>query len=172
MEPDEVWAQVHDEGSWRHYEVGAISTDEYARIVGKLLNIELAAEDFIQAWCAATFPGLCHGIEDLYDEVAATGLRVMALSNTNEAHLEFLRRQFPIMQRFQPLYASHEIRARKPDRAAFNHVLQDTGLDARGCIFVDDRPENLVTARSVGMHTILAEGTESVRQGLRRLGII
>jgi putative hydrolase of the HAD superfamily len=168
---EKAWEVMVREGSWMAYEVGAIETDDYVARVAETLACTLTTEEFLDGWCRL-FPGLCEGIEELYEETVAQGLQLLALSNTNAGHLPYLRERFPVMSRFEPLYASHEIRARKPDAAAFRHVLDDTGLPAEGCIFIDDQPENIAAAQELGMATILAEGTESIRRGLELLEVL
>lgn len=43
----------------------------------------------------------------------------------------------------------------KPHRIAFETVLARLGVDPSECLFVDDRHDNLATARALGMRTIL-----------------
>jgi putative hydrolase of the HAD superfamily len=49
--------------------------------------------------------------------------------------------------------------AAKPTRAAFAHVLEETGADPRRAVMVEDTSGNLVEPRRLGMTTVwLAEG--------------
>lgn len=50
----------------------------------------------------------------------------------------------------------------KPARAAFETVLERLGVEGSACAFLDDRVDNLATARALGMRTILVgAGTAS-----------
>lgn len=43
----------------------------------------------------------------------------------------------------------------KPELEAFQAVLAHTGLDPRRCVMFEDSPKNLVTAKALGMRTVL-----------------
>jgi HAD superfamily hydrolase (TIGR01509 family) len=76
------------------------------------------------------------------------------------------------MALFERVFASHELRARKPEREAYLKVISALGLAPAECVFVDDDPANVEAAREVGMRAVLAEGTPSVEAGLRAMGVI
>ncbi|MGA8729644.1 MAG: HAD-IA family hydrolase [Terracidiphilus sp.] len=60
---------------------------------------------------------------------------------------------------------------RKPQPAIYRRALDILGKPAGRILFIDDRAENLVTAASEGMKTILFEGAESLRSDLTDLGV-
>ncbi|TGO56871.1 hypothetical protein BCON_0072g00160 [Botryotinia convoluta] len=55
---------------------------------------------------------------------------------------------------FGEIFTSSTIGLRQPDLAFYRHVLKATGRDARKAILIDNEVQNLVTACSMGMHTI------------------
>ncbi len=96
-----------------------------------------------------------------------------ALSNTNPAHLQELQRAFAaLLARFRRVFVSHEIGHRKPDRAAFEHVLREIALPAHEVLLFDDLPANVAAARACGMQAVQVRGPQDVREGLRRRGLI
>jgi putative hydrolase of the HAD superfamily len=52
----------------------------------------------------------------------------------------------------------------KPDRAIYELALDRMRLPAQACVFVDDHPANLVPARELGLHTVLADGPDTARR--------
>ena len=87
--------------------------------------------------------------------------KVFLLSNTNETHLAFvdgyLRTVYGFdIQHFSTVYFdkayySHEIGLRKPNTSIFQFVLDDAGLKAEECLFIDDIAVN--TEGVVGAQT-------------------
>lgn len=85
--------------------------------------------------------------------------RLFLLSNTNALHLDEIRqnsglfdyRQFS--RSFEKMYFSHEAGMRKPDAAFFEKVLEENELKPEECFFVDDRKENVKSAKKLGMNT-------------------
>jgi HAD superfamily hydrolase (TIGR01509 family) len=53
----------------------------------------------------------------------------------------------------------------KPDTRAYEAMLEALHLPAAACVFVDDLPENVASARSMGMHAYLIDRAASVDVG-------
>jgi HAD superfamily hydrolase (TIGR01509 family) len=50
------------------------------------------------------------------------------------------------------LFLSYQMGCRKPDEAIYLQMLEQLGAEGKQCIFIDDRPENIETARAAGIH--------------------
>ncbi|KAH9942389.1 HAD-like domain-containing protein [Epithele typhae] len=61
---------------------------------------------------------------------------------------------------FDCMYGSAVIGERKPDRAAYDKVLQDADIDPATAVFVDDKVENVEAARALGIHGIVFDTQE------------
>jgi HAD superfamily hydrolase (TIGR01509 family) len=81
------------------------------------------------------------------------------LSNTNSIH--FTRYDQQIIDKFHPkglsayfkkAYYSHKLGLRKPDAEIFEAVLQDAGLKAEDCLFIDDNETNITSAKALGFN--------------------
>ncbi|MEL6917638.1 MAG: HAD-IA family hydrolase, partial [Bacteroidota bacterium] len=60
-------------------------------------------------------------------------------------------------------YLSHEIHLRKPDEDIYRFVLEKNHLKASETLFIDDSPENTLSAKQLGIKTWhLLVGTEDV----------
>lgn len=171
LDSDEAWRRIEAEGSWKLHETGRITGADLAAVIAQTLRIALPAEEFLHHW-AGVFAGEYEGIGELYREVKDAGHDLLVLSNTNADHVPHFTKVCPTLDLFGKTYYSHEIRARKPDPEAYLAVTEDWGVEPAACVFIDDRPENLRTAEALGMATVLANGTESVRAGLVTLGIL
>ena len=60
----------------------------------------------------------------------------------------------------------------KPEPAAFARVLQHTGCDPRRTVFFEDSLKNLVTAKALGMHTVLIGGATAAEEGGALAGVV
>ena len=56
---------------------------------------------------------------------------------------------------------------RKPDLFFYKFVLDEIKVEPPSVVFVDDRPENILAARSLGINGIVFDNVERVRQALR-----
>ena len=89
----------------------------------------------------------------------AAGYGLSLLSNTNALHRaafdEILQRDHGLLHGLHPLfdgvYFSHEVGQRKPDAALFGRVVQEQALDPTRTLFIDDSPQHVAAARTVGL---------------------
>ncbi len=62
---------------------------------------------------------------------------------------------------------SAEVRLVKPDLRIYQIVLDQLGLPAHKCVFVDDRPENVQAAQALGMKGVLCQDTRQTIDDLQ-----
>ena len=84
--------------------------------------------------------------------------RTYMLSNTNVIHIDYFIHYMEIKfgynaltDMFDKVYFSHEIGQRKPDREAYEAVLNDAGLIAGKTLFIDDLQANIEGAQKAGL---------------------
>jgi putative hydrolase of the HAD superfamily len=106
---------------------------------------------------------------DLLDELAAHGVPLYCLSNMAASTFAYLRERYDFWNRFQGIVISAHIRMRKPEPEIFRHLLARFGLAAEACVFIDDLPVNVVSARQVGLQAILFQGAKDCGNQLKPL---
>ena len=113
----------------------------------------------------ADFEGLALGpslrrIVPVWDSVRAlkesAEFKVVALSNMSKEVWAVLRARFGIQSLFDSAVLSFELGVAKPDPRIYRLALTRAGAKAERCLFVDDIPENVRAARSLGLGTYLA----------------
>lgn len=75
------------------------------------------------------------------------------LSNTNDIHVDFFLRRYPVFRHFSGGVYSHKVRASKPNAAIYDITCRQLGLDPVSTFFIDDLLPNIETARSLGFQT-------------------
>jgi FMN phosphatase YigB (HAD superfamily) len=153
------------------FECGKISGEEFHAFVQQLLGCRMPYAAFCDAWNCIFKREIGPTVALARQLQARKGLKVGALSNTNVIHFEFIRQRWSVLQEITYIYASHEIKRRKPDPECYHHVLRDMGVAASRTVFIDDFAHNVAAARAVGMKGIHATDTEAVRKGLAELGL-
>jgi putative hydrolase of the HAD superfamily len=105
--------------------------------------------------------------------------RLFLLSNTNALHeiafRKMIREQHGadlLDELFEKVYLSHRIHQRKPDRDAFDLVMNDAGLDPDETFFVDDSPQHVKGAELAGIHAAWLELPKSTTILLEELKLL
>ena len=97
-------------------------------------------------------------IDEFFYEAAPVikkSYRLALLSNDVSEWSEYLREKFKINHFFDVTVISGDVKIKKPDAEIFRHILAKLDQPASECVFVDDRRKNLLSAKSLGMETIL-----------------
>ena len=160
---------ARDEIYHRH-ETGEISDAEYFAALRSSLGIELSDAQFLEGW-NALFAGEMPGIAALLKR-AAQRLPLYAFSNTNPAHAEHFSQAYAgVLGHFREMFLSSAIGLRKPDAAAYDHVVKAIGVPASRIVFFDDLAENIEGARARGLTAVHVTSPDDVAHALAALGI-
>jgi len=129
------------------YEDGQIGRAAFLRAAFDVLRYRGTEAGFIAAWEDIFEPNapMFALVEQLHGR-----LPLYLLSNTNDIHLEYLRRRHPLFARFDGGVFSHEAHASKPGREIFQIVCRQCHLEPATTFFIDDLLPNIEMARSLG----------------------
>jgi glucose-1-phosphatase len=166
----DIAARFMRDDVYRHHEVGAISDEVYFDSLRRGLGIAISDAQFLEGW-NAIFAGEMEGIAELLAR-AAQHLPLYVFSNTNRPHVEYFTKTYAeTLKPFRELYFSSTIGHRKPDAAAFDHVVSAIGVPASRVVFFDDLAENVEGARARGLKAIQVNSSRDVADALAALGI-
>jgi HAD superfamily hydrolase (TIGR01549 family) len=156
--------------AYRRHETGQISDADYFATLRASLGIDISDEHFLEGW-NAIFTG---EMPDIADHLvrAARHLPLYAFSNTNRPHVaHFTAAYADLLGHFREVYLSSTIGLRKPDKAAYDHVVNAIGVEAPRILFFDDSAENVEGARASGLQAVHVRSSEDVAAALAALGI-
>ncbi len=169
-EPADIVARFVRDEAYRHHEIGRISDEAYFDSLRASLDIAITDAQFLEGW-NAIFAGEMPGIAPLLARAAAS-LPLYAFSNTNAPHVEHFSRAYAdLLGYFREVYLSSAIGLRKPDAAAYDHVVNAIGVPASRIVFFDDLAENIEGARARGLLAVHVRSSADVAAALDALGI-
>ncbi|KAG5731379.1 Phosphatase yihX, partial [Termitomyces sp. T112] len=163
--------EVLSSPTWFDYERGRLSeADCYAKVGQEfMMEPDEIAQAFQQARDSVRADDeLIALIREL--KAQSNGeLRVFAMSNISLPDYEVLRTKPVDWSIFDRVFTSGTAGERKPNLGFFKQVLSATGIDPQRTIFVDDRSENVLSARSLGLYGIIFDDPKTVARALRNL---
>jgi putative hydrolase of the HAD superfamily len=105
---------------------------------------------------------------DIARELAESRRYLMATINNEIMELNVYRlAEFGLRRCFVAFFSSCFLGLRKPDEPIYRAVLRIVQRQPEECVFIDDREENLVAPRKLGMRTILFQDAAQLRRALR-----
>jgi FMN phosphatase YigB (HAD superfamily) len=169
-EPAQLVGRFARDDIYHRHERGEISDAEFFAALRTSLGVELSDAQFLKGW-NAIFAGEMPGIAPLLER-AAKRLPLYAFSNTNGAHVAHFSAAFAeVLGHFREIFLSSRIGLRKPDAAAYDHVVKAIGVPAQRIVFFDDLPENIEGARARGLTAVHVTSPDDVAHALDALGI-
>ena len=169
-ELSELSGRFGPDETFRRHETGEASDAEFFAALRRTLGVELSDAQFLEGW-NAIFAGEMPGMNALLAR-AAKRLPLYAFSNTNRAHVAHFSKTFAdVLGHFREIFLSSTIGLRKPDAAAYDHVVKAIGVPAPRIVFFDDLAENIEGARRRGLTAIHVTSPDDVANALSALEI-
>jgi putative hydrolase of the HAD superfamily len=169
-EPAQLVARFSPNDAWHRHERGEISDAEFFAGLRASLGIGISDAQLLEGW-NAIFTGEMPDIAASLAR-AAQRLPLYAFSNTNNAHVvHFSQAYADVLGHFREVYLSNAIGLRKPEAAAFDHVVKAIGVPAPRIVFFDDSADNIAGARARGLTAVHVTTPDDVARALAALGI-
>ena len=154
---------------YQDFSTGRLTAEQFHRHLCRESGQKIEFGDFQRLWCSLvhTLPGA----EELFDRVARRW-PVGLLSDTDPLHWQHVLEHHPFVGRISRPTLSFRIGVMKPDPRAFRAAADNVGYPPPACLFIDDKPENVVGAEKLGMQGLVFQGTAELQQQLERLGLL
>jgi len=168
LSPEQIYDSMFESGLVREYELGRISSAEFARMSMERLNVHLEMDLIREIWSDIFYP--VSGMEALMTSLKGT-YRLVLLSNTNEWHFEHCHKKFPVVRLFEHLALSYRLGCQKPDREIFERALAMANARPEETLYVDDMPAYVESARRLGMKAVCFKDRDRLRDEMRSAGM-
>lgn len=146
---------VEDEVILQKFIEGAPEYEEDIRAVFARTEETISPMDYAETWVKY---------------LKSQGYRLYVLSNYSSTMLEKTKHMMPLKYMDGTVF-SCEVKAIKPEPEIYQILLDTYGIKPESAVFLDDREENLVTARKFGIHTIVFQNFKQAAGELEKLGV-
>lgn len=169
--PGDVERYFETSPQMKDYTEGRTDSSRFFSLTKRRFKLKCGYNDFYQAWNSIfrVNQAACELVEEL--RAAHEGLLIGVLSNTNEAHYEYLKRQMPVLGKMDLEILSCRVFAQKPQRRIYSSAVKSAEADSKECFFTDDLEKNIKAARYCGMRAFQFKGVETLKEDLARCGL-
>jgi FMN phosphatase YigB (HAD superfamily) len=153
---------------WWRSNLGVLDENGIREALSLALGVALTPDAFFELWSChfrlheAVFPL----VESLVGQV-----KLALVSNTNAAHMRWVRPRVPLLERFDALVLSHETGVSKPDPHIYREGLRRVGTAAERTAFFDDTVQYVEAANRLGLQGRVFTTADAFREQLRALGL-
>lgn len=174
---ESIYNQLQQTPVFDLFDKGQITEKDFFVELKKALQNDVTDEELLFAWNAMLLDFPKHRLELL--SKLKPNYRLFLLSNTNESHvLEFEKTLFAshgyqnLEPFFEKVYYSCRMNQRKPNADIFESVLNENNLIAEETLFIDDSPQHVEGALTLGVKAMLLEKNNEVEDLLKELKLI
>ena len=174
---ESIYNQLQQTPVFDLFDKGQITEKDFFIELKKALQNDVTDEELLFAWNAMLLDFPKHRLELL--SKLKPNYRLFLLSNTNESHvLEFEKTLFAshgyqnLEPFFEKVYYSCRTNQRKPNADIFESVLNENNLIAEETLFIDDSPQHVEGALTLGIKAMLLEKNNEVEDLLKELKLI
>lgn len=166
-----------EEHYWRHrhsYDLGDLNGAAFWTHISKDAGLDLSSteierliENDVLMWSTLNEPMIrwVHAVQD-------AGFKTAILSNMGEELVVYMRQEFGWLGRFDHHTWSCELRIAKPDPAIYAYTCEKLGVAPADALFLDDKPENIAAAHSIGLPAIQFSTVQALQSELERRGLL
>jgi 2-haloacid dehalogenase len=168
---DRFFAETGIEAVNARLDLGAPARETLAEHAAR--HPDWAAE--IRAWFddwGLMFARPVEGSAEVFAEVKASGVTVLALSNFWAETFEIAKGIHPVLNGFDRAFVSAHLGLAKPDPAIYAALEEGTGLSGAALLFADDRAENIAAAEARGWKGHLFKDAAGWRDRLVSEGVL
>lgn len=165
-----VAAATTETADWNENDRGAWSDEE---ILAKLIsNAPARKKEICTFWenvgkAISQYPYAREWIRRLKKK----GYGVYILSNYGKWTYENTLEDLSFIEDVDGAVFSYQVKQIKPEPEIYQSLLSRYELNAKECVFIDDRQENIEAAKRQGMEGIVFTGYEEAVQALREYGV-
>ena len=169
--PAKMMRDILSSPTWAEYERGSIEKGTCYNQVAKDLSI--AASEVTEAFSQArdslrpndTMVSFIHDIKSK----TRGAIKIFAMSNMSKEDFASISNKTIDWSIFDRIFISGHAGMRKPDLVFYRYVLQKIKLSPEETVFIDDKPENILAARSLGIPSVVFDDVTTVVHTLRTI---
>ena len=162
---------VLDSRNCNKYMEGSLSSSQFYAKTCRLFRLKIKYGEFYTIWNDIFFSypemeKIVRNIKEKYPEI-----KLILLSNTNEKHYEFIKKEYTFLSLLDEHIVSHEVGKIKPHPAIFKTALNLSKTLPKETLYIDDRADLIEAARTMGIRAFFFTGHKELNRQLGKLGI-
>jgi putative hydrolase of the HAD superfamily len=111
------------------------------------------------------------GTRTIIEKLKNNGYKLGLLSNQAKEWVNYCEKQYDFHKLFHSRMYSFEISVCKPEKRAYELMLDRLQAKPEECLYIDDYDVNLMPAKKLGLVTLQFENSEKLKTDLKKLNI-
>jgi len=148
---------------------GEITEEEYWEAVIKKYNWDISVDSLKKA-VRSNFREI-EGTREVILRLKKNGYKLGLLSVHSKEWIEYCEEQYGYHSLFDTVMYSFEVAVSKPNIQAFQLIVDKLHVRPEECLFIDDWPDNIESAKQLGMQGLQFVSPKQLTSDLKELGV-
>ncbi len=123
------------------------------KILKKKFGLRISYSDFHYLYCDIFWEN-SQMKNFLESKLLDSNYKIFLLSNVDSSHINFIDNNFPYVRLIKKRILSYKVKAIKPDKKIFKHLIQKYNIKPEESVFIDDVKHNILSAKALSFNTI------------------
>lgn len=147
---------------------GNMTHRDFFRILKRKFDLKISYSDFIYLYSDIFW--INYSMKHFLEKLARIRkFKLFLLSNTDTVHINFIDKNYPFTKLIRNRILSFRVKSIKPEKKIFRYLIERYKIKPQESVVIDDIKENLITASSLGFHTILYRNHKKFIKELSRI---
>jgi len=169
--PNKLIDYFMDSKEMNRYMEGKLSSSQFFEKTKRYFKLKVKYKEFYHAWNEIFYDypemeKIVKTIKEKYPKI-----KLVLVSNTNEAHFEFIKKKYHVLKYLDDIVVSHEVGKLKPNAKIYRQALKLGGALPKETIYVDDRQDLIDSARVMGIRALFFTGHKQFLSDLAKFNI-
>ena len=163
----EVLRELEADPRWPDWQEGRMTPRDWHAHLAKKLQFTYDFDEFCAIWNGVLAPGQI--LPDSLFERLGRACRLGLLSNTDPIHVAHFEANYSFVRHFPARVYSCRVGSSKPSHAIYHRALREVEATPEEALFIDDMPENVSAAASLGIHAYHFTSADELERDFLRL---
>lgn len=169
LEAEEIFSQLRENEILLKLFRGQITEDEYWTIIIRESNWDVESTQLKEI--TRRYFKEIDGTRDIIEILKEKNYKLGLLSVHAREWIEHCEKEFDYHKLFNSVLYSFEVGVCKPDKKAYEMILEKLEVEPKETIFIDDNEKFLKPAEELGIRTIQFHNAKQLKQDLKNAGI-
>jgi len=164
-----IWAYKKSDEMKKFYKTGKWNGDQYWNWFIKQLKIDSAKGELLDILSKGYV--INQEVLNLCKKLRSKGYKILACSNNFPERVNILNNKFGFLRYFDFSVFSFEIGILKPNHEVYRKICERSNLNPGEIFLVDDRKENVQSAKDFGIHAVFYTDFKQFVNELKKMGV-
>jgi len=151
------------------YEEGFISSQEFFSLLRERYRLRMNFVEFKEIWNPIFWQN--EEVVEIIHYLKERSYPLFLLSNTNELHMDYIEKQYPVVHVFDEWILSFKVGVKKPHQKIYDEIFKRIDIKRNEVFYIDDVEHYVHAAMAYGLQGMVFRDAQELRETLKKYNV-